>query len=114
MMQNIFNDLKVKAGSEKIKILFENQSIKIERIVSNNSSSPKEFWYDQAQDEWVVIIQGEGVLEFAEKKTKLTLKKGDYYHIPAHLKHRVYETSSEEPTIWLAIHFDTHINNTLE
>ncbi len=33
------------------------------------------------------------------------MRPGDYVEIPAHRRHRVAWTSSEEPTVWLAVHY---------
>ncbi len=45
-------------------------------------------WYDQDTDEWVILLQGEAILSYADgSETNLT--PGDYLFIPAHQKHRV-------------------------
>ena len=84
--------------------LFEKDGLKIERILSKGQVSEPGFWYDQNQDEWVIILQGEAEVEFEE--SKVILKKGEHLYIPAHKKHRVSHTSQEPPVIWLAIHWN--------
>lgn len=74
-------------------------SCRIERIVSNGHGSPDGFWYDQGEDEWVTILQGEAVLAF--EKYTATLRTGDCLLIPAHCRHRVECTS--RPCIWLCV-----------
>jgi cupin 2 domain-containing protein len=76
--------------------------VKIERIVSHAAVSPEGFWYDQEQDEWVVVLEGEATLRLLEPDEIVELKKGDHLFIPRHRKHRVERTSSR--TIWLAVH----------
>ncbi|MDX2244117.1 MAG: cupin domain-containing protein [Leptolyngbyaceae cyanobacterium bins.302] len=78
--------------------------MKIERIVSRGHTSPETGWYDQEQNEWVIVLQGEAVLSF-EHEEPLCLKVGDYINIPAHSKHRVDWTDPNQETIWLAIHY---------
>jgi cupin 2 domain-containing protein len=101
IVQNIFHDCQAAAGEEKFVTLCENASVKIERIVSHSYSSPENFWYDQGQDEWVMVLRGAATLAFAGGEM-VELKSGDYLTIPRHLKHRVARTGAE--TIWLAVH----------
>lgn len=63
--------------------------------------------YDQEDDEWVIVLQGEAQLQFVSESHPKTLQKGDYVLIPAHVKHRVEATRMNpagEPTVWLAVH----------
>ena len=101
---NIFSNL-VDSKDEVFQTLLESKNIKIERIISDAHSSPKDFWYDQDEDEWVIILQGSAVVEF-ENDESVSLDVGDYLHIKAQQRHRVECTSKKEKTIWLAIHFD--------
>jgi cupin 2 domain-containing protein len=98
---NLYANLPTGVGGESFTTLFENSGGKIERIVSHSHSSPAGFWYDQADDEWVIVLKGSATLEFAEGEC-VQMKEGDYVTIPRHLKHRVARTSEE--TIWLAVH----------
>lgn len=75
----------------------------IERIVSTGQTTPAGQWYDQERDEWVILLQGEAEISYADD-TRIKLKAGDYLMIPAHQKHRVEYTSNEAPCIWLAVH----------
>lgn len=70
---------------------------RIERIVSDGQSSG---WYDQAEDEWVCVLKGEGELEYADGRRQL-LCAGDTAYLPAHRRHRVSRTS--KPCIWLCV-----------
>ncbi|WP_448561225.1 cupin domain-containing protein [Trichothermofontia sp.] len=82
-------------------------AIKIERIVSIGQSTPSGEWYDQAHDEWVVLLQGNATLSYADD-SKVDLRPGDCLHLPAHCRHRVEYTSSDPPCIWLAVHYPAH------
>ena len=88
--------------SEVFTDLIPERGVKIERIVSRGQNSPEGQWYDQDRDEWVVLIQGEAVLEY-EGGEKLRLDAGDHVLIPAHCRHRVDFTSRTPPCIWVAV-----------
>ena len=88
--------------AEEFTDLVRSRGVKIERIVSSGQTSPAGEWYDQDRDEWVVLIQGEAVLEY-EGGEKLRLAAGDHVLIPAHRRHRVDYTSRTPPCIWIAV-----------
>ena len=88
---------------ELVETLAGGPGVTIERIVSSGQASPPGFWYDQEKDEWVALLQGSAVLEYAGGRS-LTLRAGDGLLIPAHEKHRVAWTSADPPCIWLAVH----------
>ena len=103
-MTNIFEDLATCLDEEEFKTIVESAPTKIERIVSTGHHSEEGFWYDQEDHEWVLVLQGSGVIEY-EDGSVIELNVGDYVNIPAHQKHRVKETSRREPTVWLAVHY---------
>ena len=103
-VENIFAYLHKSSGQEQFLTLFENEDVKIERIVSRSHSSPIGFWYDQSEDEWVMILRGYATLEF-EGGELVEMKEGDHLAIPSHVKHRVSQTSPD--AIWLAVHIKT-------
>ncbi|HUK42374.1 MAG TPA: cupin domain-containing protein [Candidatus Acidoferrales bacterium] len=98
---NIFAGISKAAGREELLTLFENSAVQIERIVSHSYSSPEDFWYDQPEPEWVMVMRGAATLEFEDGQL-LEMKAGDHVTIPSHAKHRVQQTDPE--TIWLAVH----------
>jgi cupin 2 domain-containing protein len=103
MMPNIFADLPAVSAEEQLTDLIARPGLSIERIVSNGQASPPGFWYDQAHDEWVIVLRGAAGLAIdgeAEKR----LAPGDYVYLPAHTRHRVTWTDAKEPTVWLAVH----------
>lgn len=99
--ENIFAALPEKSRHEHFLTLFETQAVRIERIVSRSHSSPAGFWYDQSEEEWVILVRGQATLEFADGEL-VELKEGDYLAIPPRAKHRVQQTAPE--TVWLAVH----------
>ena len=104
-VESIFAGLPESSGQEHFLKLFDNEAVRIERIVSHSHSSPVGFWYDQPEDEWVIVLRGHATLEF-EGGELIKMKAGDHLTLPSHVKHRISQTGSE--TIWLAVHIKTH------
>ena len=57
-MDNIFSDFSAATPEELVETLAANRHVRIERIISHGHASPKGFWYDQEQDEWVMVLKG--------------------------------------------------------
>lgn len=102
---NLLKDLPSSLPTEWLTTLLEHRQLRIERIVSTGQSSPPDFWYDQPQHEWVLLLQGQATLQF-ENEALVTLEPGDHCFLEAHRKHRVAWTLPDVPTVWLAIFFD--------
>ena len=103
-MNNIFSSLPSNLEDEVFEDIVNGKNIRIERIVSHGHSSPEQGWYDQDENEWVIVLSGSGSLLF-ENGEKFVLNKGDYINIPAHTRHKVLWTAPDEATIWLAIFY---------
>ena len=102
--KNIFTEIPRELQNELIETIIKKENITINRIVSNGHTTDKGEWYDQSDDEWVIVIQGEAILTFEKNECFVKLMPGDYLFIPAHTRHRVEWTLPEYNTIWLAIH----------
>jgi cupin 2 domain-containing protein len=103
VLPNLFANLPASSPDELFATLLETPGLRIERIVSYGQSSREGFWYDQPQGEWVALLSGSATIRFEDRVVEL--QPGDYLDIPAHTRHRVEATSTEEPTIWLAVHY---------
>jgi len=101
---NLFDEIPTSLPGEQFTTLLETPNIRIERIVSRGHASPPDFWYDQDEAEWVVVLQGSAGILFDGEKSPRTLKRGDHVAIPAHTRHRIAWTDAQEPTVWLAVH----------
>ena len=101
---NFFGDIPEQLPEELFESILKQDNILIERIVSKGHVTPVGQWYDQAGDEWVMLLQGQALLLFEENQQLLRLAPGDYVLIPAHTRHRVEWTLPDFNTIWLAIH----------
>ncbi len=99
LLENIPKESK----DEIFELLLENKDIKIERIISYEHTSAKDFWYDQDEDELVVVLKGSAKIRY-EDETIHDLKMGSSLYIKAHTKHQVIYTTN--PTVWLAIFFN--------
>ena len=101
---NVLTGLPEGQAEEQIERLVGGPCFRIERIVSTGQASPAGFWYDQPDDEFVVLLAGAARLRFEEGGRILDLQPGDWVEIPAHVRHRVEWTQAHPPTVWLAVH----------
>lgn len=84
--------------------LIRTDSVNIQRIVSKGQASPESGWYDQDDNEWVIVLQGAAKISF-ESGEIIDLEVGSYLNIPAHTKHKVLSTAHDTETVWLAVHY---------
>ena len=105
MSGNLFADLPAGAlADERFDTLVACAGVRVERIVSTGQRSPEGFWYDQPEDEWVVLLTGAAGL-VVEGEAERHLHPGDTVFLPARRRHRVTGTDPDRPTVWLAVHF---------
>lgn len=105
---NLFADLPKSLSEELLQTLLATDQLRIERIVSTGHANPTDFWYDQPEHEWVVVLQGEATLEIINDHGETitqNMQPGDHVLLPARRKHRVASTAPDQPTVWLAIFF---------
>lgn len=103
MTANIFADVPQNMPKEVVQALLQSGDMRIERIVSHGHASAPDFWYDQPQAEWVIVLQGAAKLQFEDSMVEM--KPGDFINIPAFKKHRVEWTTPDEPTVWLGVRY---------
>ena len=97
--------LRSTAKTEHFSELLARPGLRIERIVSTGQCSPANFWYDQAEGEWVLVLRGAARLRFADEEADRWLGPGDWLEIAPHRRHRVEWTAPDEVTVWLAVFF---------
>jgi cupin 2 domain-containing protein len=100
-VENLFANMGGSPAREEFITLLQTNGVRVERIVSNGQCSPEGFWYDQEENEWVLLLRGTASLEF-EDGGRVILKAGDYLGIARHLRHRVGKASAD--AVWLAVH----------
>ena len=98
---NIFDLPKFPLPEELTTILAESNGVRILRIVSTGQVSD---WYDQPETEFVVLLDGNAIIEYECGKS-VSLSKGDTLLIKPHERHRVSYTSGEPPCIWLCVFY---------
>ena len=99
---NFFANLTDASQEEQVEELLQKDGVRIERITSMGQVSPEGFWYEQEENEWLMLLEGEARLQL-ESGEEISLKRGDTYFLPALKKHRVSYTSTEPICLWLAI-----------
>ncbi len=100
------NLLHVECGpgeQEVFEAVLRRPGVQIERIVSRGHTTPAAAPYVQDWDEWVLVLTGAARLRLGGSGEQ-SLAAGDYLLIPAGVSHWV--TYTEDPTVWLAVHFD--------
>lgn len=101
LLKNIPEDL----NDEFFEKITETDDIRIERIVSRGHASPDDFWYDQPENEFVLLLQGSAAIRFQDQKDDVLMHSGDTITIPKHVRHRVAWTDPNGDTVWLAIFY---------
>ena len=104
---NLFQNIPEELNQELVEKLIEQDSFRLERIVSRGQNSPPDFWYDQDEHEWVVILAGKAQLQIDGLEQPVILNPGDTCNLPAHTKHRVAWTAPNQDTIWLAVFWES-------
>jgi len=101
---NIYRSIPGDLDAEVLDVIISSPGTRIERIISKGHTSPENGWYDQEENEWVIVLQGSGILTFEDGST-VQLSKGDHINIPAHCRHRVSWTDPGQLTIWLTVFY---------
>ncbi|HUN56438.1 MAG TPA: phosphoribosylaminoimidazole carboxylase [Smithella sp.] len=104
-MKNLFDDIPKVLKEELFDTLLQTPCIKVERIVSKGHSTPAGLWYDQDDNEWVILLKGSAGLRFEGREDVIVLNPGDYLNIARRQRHRVEWTDPNHETVWLAIHY---------
>ena len=103
---NLFDDVPRALPAERVDVLLDTAGVRLERIVSLGHATPPGEWYDQAQDEWVVVLRGRARLRIEGEADDRVLGVGDHLLLRAHVRHRVEWTDPAGPTVWLAVLFN--------
>lgn len=102
MVNNLFAPRPPEETEEQFVSILRRPGFKLEYIVSHGRASERDFWYDQDDAEWILLVRGHAALEFENHKL-IELTAGDFFQIPAHAKHRVNYCSDD--ALWLTLHF---------
>jgi cupin 2 domain-containing protein len=102
---NIYSSVPERFPDEIMETLVDSGKVRIQRIISDSHCSPEEFWYDQVESEFVLLLEGSAALRFEGENEIVLLKPGDWVDIPAHVRHRVEWTDPKQKTVWLAVFY---------
>jgi cupin 2 domain-containing protein len=102
---NFYSPLPDAHAAECIDTLLSRPGLRIERIVSFGQASPPDFWYDQPEGEFVLLLAGAAQLRFADEIEPRLLGPGDWIDIAPHRRHRVDWTDPAAATLWLAVFY---------
>jgi cupin 2 domain-containing protein len=105
IIQNLFENIPSLLPTEITQTIVDVNKVRIERIVSEGQATTEGEWYDQAWDEWVILLSGSARILFDGDAAARILKLGDYVMIPTGCRHRVEWTDPDRKTVWLAVHF---------
>jgi mannose-6-phosphate isomerase-like protein (cupin superfamily) len=104
-VENLLAGLPAAKRAEAFTELVARPGVRVERIVSRGQATPEDAPMVQAQDEWVVLLEGAAGLRI-EDSDEVTLHAGDHVWILAGQKHWVTWTAKDRPSVWLAVHLD--------
>ena len=102
-MKNFFDTNGNISSTEIFENVIVGDNLRVERIISHGQTTPPGEWYNQEQDEWVLVLQGEARIAYMDG-SDITLCKGEHLFLPRHKKHRISYTST--PCLWLAVFAD--------
>ena len=102
---NLLADIPVELPEELIEVVLRAPGVRIERIVSQGHCSPDGFWYDQDENEFVLLVAGAARLVFEGEAKPVEMKPGSFVQIKAHQRHRVELTDPNQKTVWLAVFY---------
>jgi len=107
LMNNLFKEIPDIMKEEFVETVLSSKckSIRIERIISRGHTSPAGFFYDQDENEWIIVLKGKAIVSFTVSGKIYELAEGDYINIPAHTRHRVEWTEEKGETVWLAVFY---------
>lgn len=95
LLFNIFDNLCFSEKEEILNLIYEDDSLKIIRILSLNQITKV---YDQEELEIVLLFDGEASIKFDDEI--VDLKKGDVLKIPPHTKHKVIK---QKRAVWFCV-----------
>lgn len=99
---SLLADIPATLSEELVTTLVAGAHMRVERIVSRGHASPPGFWYDQDEDELVLLVAGAARVE-VEGRGEVSLRPGDWLDLPKYVRHRVAWTAPDTDTVWLAV-----------
>lgn len=88
-----------------IETLFENNSVKIDRISARGQISPPGEFAAEPSYEFIQLLTGTLALEYKGQAEKVTLKPGDYAIKTPQQRTRADYTAEDKETVWLKVSY---------
>lgn len=89
-----------------IETLFENTSVKIDRVTARGQITPPDEFPQEPSYEFIQLLKGQLVLEYKGEDKKITLKKaGDYAVKSPNQRTRADYTAVNKPTVYLKVSY---------
>ncbi len=76
---------------------------RLELITSCGVCNNENFWYDQSEHKWILVLRGSASLALKNPYSQVNLNVGDHIFLAAHRLHRVERTDPKPGTICLAL-----------
>lgn len=73
---NLFEHVPDFLTEEFVEIIFSRPHCRVERIISRGQTTPENTWYDQPEEEWVVLLQGAATLSVERDRAAFTAETG--------------------------------------
>jgi hypothetical protein len=102
-VDNLLAKLPAAKRAEAFTELLARPGIRIERIVSRGQATPEDSPMLQAEDEWVLLLEGAAGIRI-EDSAEIRLNPSDHLLIAAGQQHWVTWTAKDRVTVWLAVH----------
>lgn len=100
LKMNLFETSHLTHEKEQSEEILREGTLLIEKLTSFGHPTPNGDWYDQAQREWVALLEGSATLRFQDGRS-IEMIKGDHIIIEPHEVHRVETVSFD--AIWIAV-----------
>ena len=104
-VDNLLARLPAARRAEAFTEILSRPGVRVERIVSRGQKTPEDQPMLQAEDEWVLVLEGAAGIRI-EDSAEVRLSPGDHLLIAAGQKHWVTWTAQDRATVWLAVHLD--------
>ena len=65
-VQSLFDSVPSNLPEEQFSTLLQTENFRLVRIVSTGQTTPEGEWYDQEENEWVLVLQGSAKIRFEE------------------------------------------------
>ena len=104
---NLFGSPLPALGEESERVLQSGESWCLKLIVSNQFKSPDGFWYDQDEDEWLLLLKGSARLRLENPEQIIDLSAGDHLYLPSRRRHRIERTDPQPGTVWIALYWSS-------